>query len=217
MTAETTPLLPSDHAHLQSPLPTPAQSLPQTQTSPHSPSPSTLHAARHQTARFLTSKYGHYAVLILVSIDVTSIFVDLLGQLLTCEGRIPLKEGGVLQEVLGTLGLVFSCMFMLELGASVWAFGFGYFTTWFHCLDAIVILAGFIVDVVLKGVLEEVGSLVVTLRLWRVFKIIEELSAGAEEQMEPMQERLEGLEKENEGLRRQVEILRGRGGEGRYV
>ena len=61
----------------------------------------------------------------------------------------------------------------------------------------------------LKGVLEEVGSLVVTLRLWRVFKIIEELSAGAEEQMEPLQERLEVLEKENGELLKEIEILRG--------
>ncbi|KAK4575214.1 hypothetical protein LTR86_001066 [Recurvomyces mirabilis] len=184
-----TPLLPSDHAHT-------------------SPRPQrTLTTARHQTKRFLTSKYGHYAVLVLVSIDVTSIFADLIAQLLTCEGRIPPKDGSTVQEVLGDLGLVFSCLFMLELLASVWAFGWRFFTTWFHCLDATVIIAGFILDVVLKGVLEEVGSLVVTLRLWRVFKIIEELSAGAEDQMEPLQERLEVLEKENEELRKEVEML----------
>lgn len=63
-------------------------------------------------------------------------------------------------------------------------------------------------DVVLKGVLEEVGSLVVVLRLWRVFKIIEELSAGAEEQMEPLQERLEDLEKQNVELKSQIEELK---------
>jgi len=82
-----------------------------------------------------------------------------------------------------------------------------FFNTWFHWVDAIVILVGFIVDVVLKGVLEEIGSLVVVLRLWRVVKIIEELSAGAEEQMEPLQERLEDVEKENRELRKQVEEL----------
>ena len=56
-----------------------------------------------------------------------------------------------------------------------------YFRSWFHCLDATVIIAGFVVDVSLKGVQEEAGSLIVALRLWRVFKIIEELSAGAQE------------------------------------
>jgi len=83
-----------------------------------------------------------------------------------------------------------------------------YFMSWFHCMDATVIVAGFIIDVLLKGVLEEIGSLVVVLRLWRVFKIIEELSAGAEEQMEPLHERLEMVERENEELRREVEELK---------
>ena len=79
-----------------------------------------------------------------------------------------------------------------------------YFQSRFHCLDATVIVAGFVLDVLLKGVLEEIGSLVVVLRLWRVFKIIEELSAGAEEQMEPLRERLTEVEKENEQLRRRL-------------
>ena len=63
-------------------------------------------------------------------------------------------------------------------------------------------------DVILKGVLEEVGSLVVVLRLWRVFKIIEELSAGAEEQMEPLHEHLAEVEMENKILRREIEELK---------
>lgn len=83
-----------------------------------------------------------------------------------------------------------------------------YFKSKFHCLDATVIIAGFVLDVLLKGILEEIGSIVVVLRLWRVFKIIEELSAGAEEQMEPLQEHVEDLEKENHELRQQVAQLK---------
>ena len=101
-------------------------------------------------------------------------------------------------------------MFMTELLASIWAFGWAYFHSWFHCLDATVIITGFFIDVLLKGVLEEVGTLVVVLRLWRVFKIIEELSAGAEEQMEPLQEHVEHLEKENVALKKELEQLRAR-------
>ncbi|KAF2771231.1 hypothetical protein EJ03DRAFT_248104, partial [Teratosphaeria nubilosa] len=161
--------------------------------------------ARHKTKHYLTSKTGHYSILALVSVDITSIFADLILQLLTCEGRIAPKDDDKAQETLGILSLVFSCLFMVELLASVWAFGWAYFGSWFHCLDAFVILAGFVIDVLLKGVLEEIGSLVVVLRLWRVFKIIEELSAGAEEQMEPLQERLEDVEKENAELKKQIE------------
>jgi len=166
-----------------------------------------IRTTRTETKRFLASKWGHYSVLALVAADISAIFADLILQLLTCEGRVPAKDGQIGSDVLGVLSLVFSCLFMLELLASVWAFGWTYFSTPFHCLDATVILAGFVLDVVLKGIVEEVGSLVVVLRLWRVFKIIEELSAGAEERMEPLQERTEELEKENRALRSEIEKL----------
>ena len=83
-----------------------------------------------------------------------------------------------------------------------------FFKSWFHCFDATVIVAGFIIDVCLKGVLEEAGSIVVVLRLWRVFKIVEEFSAGASEQMDRMVEALEKLEKDNQALRTEIKGLK---------
>jgi hypothetical protein len=53
-----------------------------------------------------------------------------------------------------------------------------------------------------------VGSLVVVGRLWRVFKIIEEFSSGAEDQIEALQEQIEHLEHENEASKRENESLR---------
>lgn len=87
-------------------------------------------------------------------------------------------------------------------------FGWAYFRSNFHCFDAAVILVGFVVDVLLKGVLEEIGSLVVIMRLWRVFKIIEELSAGAEEQMSILQRQIVTLQTENEALSKEVRALK---------
>ena len=84
-----------------------------------------------------------------------------------------------------------------------------FFKSKFHCFDAIVILAGFIIDVCLKGVLEEAGSIVVILRLWRVFKIVEEFSAGASDQMEILSERMEKLEAENGQLKKELTALQG--------
>lgn len=84
-----------------------------------------------------------------------------------------------------------------------------YLHTPFHIFDSTVILAGFIIDVLLHGVLEEVASLVIILRLWRFFKIIEEFSVGAQEQMDGLEERIEGLELENHGLRREMAKLKG--------
>lgn len=56
-------------------------------------------------------------------------------------------------------------------------------------------------DVGLKGVIEEVGSIVIVLRLWRVFKIIEEFSTAAEDRMEVLQEKIERLEVERSRLK----------------
>jgi voltage-gated hydrogen channel 1 len=90
-----------------------------------------------------------------------------------------------------------------------------YFASPFHTFDALVILTAFIVDLVLHaGPLEEAGSLVVVLRLWRVFKIIEEFSSGAEDQLAELQERIDELVKEKEEVVKQNEELKVRLGGG---
>jgi hypothetical protein len=75
---------------------------------------------------FFSSKWGHYAVLTLVSLDVSCIFADFLIDLHTCEHKDASKDWYTTQDVLGIISLVFSCLFMTELIASVWAFGFVY-------------------------------------------------------------------------------------------
>ncbi|KEF51151.1 uncharacterized protein A1O9_12765 [Exophiala aquamarina CBS 119918] len=103
-------------------------------------------------------------------------------------------------KVLGSLSLTFSCLFMAELLGSVFAFGLGDLlllvtsTLKFLVFDATVIVAAFIVDVLLRGPLEEAGSLVVALRLWRVFRIIEEFSSRAEDELAELQERISELQ-----------------------
>jgi hypothetical protein len=86
---------------------------------------------------------------------------------------------------------------------------FRYFNSKFHVFDGIVILAGFITDVLLHGVLEEIASLVIILRLWRFFKIIEEFSVGAEEQMVGLELRIEQLESENTDLKMELKKQKG--------
>ena len=87
------------------------------------------HWTRRDTRRFLSSKYGHYAVLLLVSLDVSCIFADFLIGLYVCDHKYKKGESvsGDFQEaqdILGICSLVFSCLFMVELLASVGAFGF---------------------------------------------------------------------------------------------
>ncbi|RAO72017.1 uncharacterized protein BHQ10_008029 [Talaromyces amestolkiae] len=164
---------------------------------------------RAKTRSFLSSKWGHYIVLFMVAVDVACIFADFMIELRVCELRerhqTPIdRRWGLAQEALGLVGLIFSCLFMLELIASVLSFGLSYFRSTFHSFDALVIVLAFILDVALRGVVEELGSLVVVLRLWRVFKIIEEMGEVSAEMMEKYEEELENLNRENSKLKRKL-------------
>ena len=84
---------------------------------------------RRRTRRFLSSKYGHYAVLLLVSLDVSCIFADFLISLYICDHKCEKGESvgdgfHEAQDILGIVSLIFSCLFVVELLASIWAFGF---------------------------------------------------------------------------------------------
>lgn len=72
-----------------------------------------------------------------------------------------------------------------------------------------VILVAFIIQVSLRGVEEEVGSLVIVLRLWRVFQIIEELKSASEDTMEQYEEEMERLRQENASLRQRLNLSQG--------
>jgi len=82
-----------------------------------------LHTTRTKTQQFLTSKAGHYWVLLLVSLDVSCIFADFVISLFVCDQKRPDKGWGEAQEALGIVSLVFSSLFMTELLAAIWAFG----------------------------------------------------------------------------------------------
>ena len=187
-----------------------------------------FHQERNQVQRSLTSKAGHYAVMLLVALDVSCSFADFLITMYVCEHRGRAKEWQMTRDVLGIFSTMFSCLFMVELLASVWAFGFPsvtleffsfphfllssttdissisrYFKSRFHCFDAAVIVAGFIIDVTLHGISKEVGVLVIVLRFWRVFEIIEELSAASEEQIDILSNQIDELQTERNDLKRE--------------
>ena len=86
-------------------------------------------SGRKQTRQFLASKWGHRSVLLLVALDVACIFAVFLLELYICQhscerGRTISKVVPTVVNALGIVSLVFSCLFMVELMASLWAFGF---------------------------------------------------------------------------------------------
>ncbi|KAJ5921336.1 voltage-gated hydrogen channel 1 [Penicillium verhagenii] len=163
---------------------------------------------RRSARDFLTSKWGHYLVLLLIAIDVCCGFSEFLIQLHVCESKEKNHrvDGGweVTEEALGITGLVISCLFVLELTVAVLSFGFGYFSNWFHIFDSLVIVVAFVIEVALQGLVEELGSLVVVLRLWRVFMIIEELRSASEDTMEEYTDEIERLRLENASLKQRL-------------
>jgi len=82
----------------------------------------------------------------------------------------------------------------------------GYFSSKFHIFDSVVIVLAFILDVGLRGIVEEIGSIVVVLRLWRVFKIIEELSAASADALEKYEDQIEELRRENLVLKQRLHV-----------
>lgn len=163
---------------------------------------------RRRIARCLASKRGDYCVLALVSLNIASIIAALIVRLFACEGRIPPKPSVRAEHALDIAGLVFRCLFAVELSVRVGVFGCAYFRSWFNCLDAVVIVLGVAIDVLLEGVMGEIASFVVVLRLLRVFRIIEGVSNGAEERMMGMREQIDFLFRENTSLREDVRQLR---------
>ena len=92
---------------------------------------SRYYAARRRTGDFLSSKAGHYTVILMVAADVGGIFASFIIDQYICEHECcqrlaryqNLRDA---KDALGVLSLVFSCLFMVELLASVWSFGLPY-------------------------------------------------------------------------------------------
>ncbi|KAK0707574.1 hypothetical protein B0H67DRAFT_647747 [Lasiosphaeris hirsuta] len=177
--------------------------------SPESPFYS-MYAHRRRQARALLSSNGkHYVVMALVALDVMAILTDIFIALAACDFDLEGEEWvPQVRQGLHIFSLVFSAVFLAELLFTVWAFGQQFFQDWFHCFDAIIIVASFIIDVVTRGIVEQIGSIVIVLRLWRFVKIVEELSLGASERIEETESKVDDLERENADLKTQIEVMR---------
>ena len=78
---------------------------------------------RNWLQNFLSSRTQHFCIICLVSLDLLGIFADIFINLYTCEEGEPGPVWDEVRNVLGIAGLIFSCLFMVELILSVWAFG----------------------------------------------------------------------------------------------
>lgn len=90
-----------------------------------SPWLTTYQRRQRQCQILLTSKQKHYLILALVGLDVACLLADIFITLIDCDSRIK-NDAWVpeVREALEHAGLVFSCLFLVELIMCLWAFGF---------------------------------------------------------------------------------------------
>jgi hypothetical protein len=83
-----------------------------------------IHRARDLTRRFFASRAKHWVILTLVILDVAGILTDIFIALITCEiNREDEPWVAPTRKALTSFSLVMSCVFMVELGLSVFADG----------------------------------------------------------------------------------------------
>jgi Ion transport protein len=96
-------------------------------------------------------------------------------------------------------------VFLLEILVNLFAFGFRFYITRpLNLLDAVVVIADFVLSVGLRGSESQAAGLLVFLRLWRIIKLVEE---SVEATAEVGEERVHGLLEELEAERARSKLL----------
>ncbi|KAK9321287.1 hypothetical protein V1517DRAFT_326842 [Lipomyces orientalis] len=140
---------------------------------------------------FLDSRVAHIIIITLVAVETLIVIAELYIELFACEDH---ETYGFLEAALpvfSSLSLAISTMFMVELIASIYAFGLLYFAgkgRWLRMLDAVVIIASFVIDILEQGTALEGAELIVVLRFWRIAKIAEHIGSETKEEMEELKE-----------------------------
>ncbi|GAA5967125.1 hypothetical protein JCM11641_000448 [Rhodosporidiobolus odoratus] len=212
-------------------LPPPNQATkPPQPTPPLSPKPlSSIQQARLKLAWALDRQETHWTIIILSILDLLFTISELAYEFLQdgscqCSGSCP--EPPPVIEMFDFLSKFITTAFVVEIPLDLFGFGFAYLFSsedhWLHCLDAIVVLGAFVLEVVLQGPVRKVASLVILLRFWRLVKVVTALEVGTteyDEQLELDEKRTDRerwqaekgrLKGEMEGLRRRLERYEGR-------
>ncbi|KAL4068022.1 hypothetical protein J3A83DRAFT_3797783 [Scleroderma citrinum] len=219
-----------------------AEQQPLLPTSSFSPAPPRGHRSsrlaewRESIAWVLESPRLHQFILTLIAIDVACVVVD-LGYSFLAEGCSPPEgpESPPWLEVLATISLVINTFFLLEIPLALWCFGIRFFLplssvphSSLHLFDAIIIITTVVLEFVLKGKERELVGLLITLRMWRIVKLVGGIAVGAgeveEEVLKELEETKRRLEdttaalakarEENRKLRARVLYLETGGSEG---
>ncbi|KAH9050727.1 hypothetical protein EDB84DRAFT_1258819 [Lactarius hengduanensis] len=149
-------------------------------------SPSTW---REHVSEALESSIAHKFVIALIVIDAGCVLVDLAYTLLSSDCEL---SGGpdapAWLEVLSLISTVITTLFLVEIPLTIWSLGLEFYKPHgrvphasLHLFDATIIVTTFVLEVVLKGSERELAGLLITLRLWRLLKLVGGVAVGAGE------------------------------------
>ncbi|KAF9126232.1 hypothetical protein BGX30_000114 [Mortierella sp. GBA39] len=173
-----------------------------------------ISSTRHQIGEILESKRAHILILILTVIDVALVILQIAASLLHFDDT---EEAQWFLEILAHISLAIVSFFVLEIVLKVYAFGLGFFWTgnphgMLHLLDALIIIISFLLEVFLKGAEQELGSLLIIFRLWRVVKLTGTVAIETVEHnqaaVEALEQRIKVLENELKESQSEVQRLR---------
>ncbi|KAG2116757.1 uncharacterized protein F5147DRAFT_674285 [Suillus discolor] len=172
---------------------------------PTEPPKGTLDVWRENISCVLESRRFHTFIITLIVIDATCVLAD-LGFTVLSDSCAPLDEGPAWLEVLATISLAITTLFLIEIPVALWTFGVRFYSPFsdvphstLHLFDAAIIITTFILEFVLKGRQRELAGLLIILRLWRLVKLVGGIAVGAAELGEETAEELEETKRQLEG------------------
>ncbi|KAG2157348.1 hypothetical protein DEU56DRAFT_764111 [Suillus clintonianus] len=166
---------------------------------------STVGVWRENISCILESRRFHTFVIALIVIDAACVLAD-LGFTVLSDGCAPPDEGPAWLEVLATISLAITTLFLIEIPVTLWAFGVRFYTPFsgvphaaLHLFDVAIIVTTFVLEFVLKGRQRELAGLLIILRLWRLVKLVGGIAVGAAEIEEETAKELEETKRQLEG------------------
>ncbi|KAG0046298.1 hypothetical protein BGZ83_008524 [Gryganskiella cystojenkinii] len=169
---------------------------------------SALTRSRHEIGELIESKKAHVVILTLTALDVLLVILQISATLLHLDHS---KESEGILELFAHASLAIVSFFVVEIILKVYAFGPSYFWGstqhgYLHLADAVIIIISFLLEVFLKGAEQELGSLLIIFRLWRLIKLT---GTVAIETAEHQQDQLAQLETKIKQLEALVKDLQG--------
>lgn len=127
-------------------------------------------------AEALESRQVHIIVVILVLLDLVLILTDLcLFSFFPVEEEAP-EAVHTAENIFAWTSVGILSLFTLEQLVKLVVFGPQYFFRFWHAVDAFIIIASLVLEIVLRGAAREVTSLLIIFRLWRLVRIMHSIA-----------------------------------------